>query len=187
MWSSRVLSKYGLIISVEGIQNRCARYILLSHPIKPIRISFDTGRGKYSPGEVELDCLRYFKTGRMHVLHVDLQSSVVAAIKVTLWASWQIRKLWVAHAPGMPGTLFPRPWVSDPNMHHDTCVTHVSWCMPGSLTNGFLWSRWLGKTFPAFPEHAQFYVSSKRPTWSGHEFRGITGQILCDRVKKPVG
>ena len=40
---------------------------------------------------------------------------------------------------------FPRHWfhwferkplVSDPGMHHDTCVTHVSWCMSGSLTSG---------------------------------------------------
>ena len=52
--------------------------------------------------------------------------------------------LWVAHAPGMPETLSPPPWVSDPYMHHCTCVTHVPWCMPGSLTSGFLWSRWRG-------------------------------------------
>ena len=49
-------------------------------------------------------------------------------------------KLRVAHTPGMPGTFSPPPWVSDPDMHHGTCVTHVRWCMPGSLTRGFLWS-----------------------------------------------
>ena len=49
----------------------------------------------------------------------------------------------------------PPPRFSDPDMHHGTCVTHVSWCMPGSLTNGFLWSRWQGKRFPAFPAHVQ--------------------------------
>ena len=54
-------------------------------------------------------------------------------------------KLWVAHAPGMLGTFSPPPRVSDPNMHHGTCVTHVSWRMPGSLTSGFFWSRWRGK------------------------------------------
>ena len=27
-------------------------------------------------------------------------------------------------------------------IHHGTCVTRVPWCMPGSLTCGFLWSRW---------------------------------------------
>ena len=38
-------------------------------------------------------------------------------------------KLRVAHAPGMPGTFSPPPRVSDPDMHHGTCVTHVPWCM----------------------------------------------------------
>ena len=28
-----------------------------------------------------------------------------------------------------------KPVVSDPNIHHDTCVTHVSGCMSGSLTS----------------------------------------------------
>ena len=54
-------------------------------------------------------------------------------------------KLRVAHAPGMPGTFCPPRRVSDPDMHHGTCVTHVPWCMPGSLTSGFLWSRWREK------------------------------------------
>ena len=54
-------------------------------------------------------------------------------------------KLRVVSAPAMPGTFFPPPQVSDSDMHHDTCVTHVPWCMPGSLTSGFLWSRWRGK------------------------------------------
>ena len=50
-------------------------------------------------------------------------------------------KLRVAHAAGMPGT-FPRhrlqrkPLVSYPGMHHGTCVTHLPWCMSGSLTRG---------------------------------------------------
>ena len=26
-------------------------------------------------------------------------------------------------------------------MHHGTYVTHVPWCMPGSLTSSFLWNR----------------------------------------------
>ena len=55
----------------------------------------------------------------------------------------------------MPGTFSPPPQVSDPDMHQGTCVTHVPWCMPGSLTSNFLWSRRRGKTFPAFPAHAQ--------------------------------
>ena len=70
------------------------------------------------------------------------------------WASCQIHKIAGAHAPGMPGTFSPSPQVSDPDMHHGTCVTHVPWCMPGSLTSGFLWNRRRGKTFPAFRAHA---------------------------------
>ena len=54
-------------------------------------------------------------------------------------------KLRVAHASGMPGTFSPSPWFSDPDRHHGTCVTHVQWWMPGSITSGFLWSRWRGK------------------------------------------
>ena len=39
--------------------------------------------------------------------------------------------------------------VSDPAMHHGTCVTHVPWCMSGLLTCG----GW--ETFPAFLAHVQ--------------------------------
>ena len=31
----------------------------------------------------------------------------------------------------------PPLWVSNPDMHHGTCVTYVPWCMSGSLTSGF--------------------------------------------------
>ena len=42
-----------------------------------------------------------------------------------------------------------KPLVSDPDMNHGTCVTHVPWFMSGSLTRGG------EETFPAFPTHAQ--------------------------------
>ena len=54
-------------------------------------------------------------------------------------------KLRVALAPGMRGTFSPTPLVSDLDLHPGTCVTHVPWCMPGSLTHGFLLSWWRGK------------------------------------------
>ena len=82
-------------------------------------------------------------------------------------------KLWVAHAPGMPGTFYPPPRVSDPGMHHGTCVTHVPWCMSGSLTSGFLWNRWRGKhsRHSRRMRNPQFDVSDKRPItpskWNG--------------------
>ena len=60
----------------------------------------------------------------------------------------------------MPGTL-----VSDPDMHHGTCLTYVPWCMPGSLTSGFLWNRRRGKRSPHSRRmrNPQFCVSGKRP------------------------
>ena len=50
-----------------------------------------------------------------------------------------------ADALGMPGTFSSLPRVSDPKMHHGTCVTHVSWCMPGLLPGGLPLSLWRGK------------------------------------------
>ena len=56
-------------------------------------------------------------------------------------ASARYVKLRVAHAPGMPGTFSPSLRVSDPDMHQGTCVAHAPWCIPESLTSGFLWSQ----------------------------------------------
>ena len=74
-------------------------------------------------------------------------------------------KFRVAHAPGIPGTFSPPPRVSDPDMHHGTFVTHVPGCMLGSLTSGFLWSRWRGKRsqHSRRMRNPQFYLSGKRP------------------------
>ena len=65
----------------------------------------------------------------------------------------------------MPGTFSPPRWVSDPNMHQGTCVTHVPWCMPGPLTSGFRWSRWRGKgcRHSRCMRNPQFHASGKRP------------------------
>ena len=74
--------------------------------------------------------IAFFSDIEIHVNHGPLARNV---------------KLWVAHARVLPGTFSPRLWVSDPDMHHGTCVTHVPWCMPGSLSSGFPWRRWWGK------------------------------------------
>ena len=61
---------------------------------------------------------------------------------LSLWASYQIRKIAGCACAGNAGNVFPRRrfqrklLVSDPGMHHSTCVTHVLWCMSGSLTCG---------------------------------------------------
>ena len=92
---------------------------------------------------------------RRQMIIANLKKGNRVNTTATAWASCQIRKIAGAHAPGMPGTFSPSPQVRDPDMHHGTCVTHVPWCMSGSLTCGFLWNRRRGKTFPAFPAHAQ--------------------------------
>ena len=69
------------------------------------------------------------------------------------WDSCQIRQIVGAHAPGMPGTFSPPPLLSNSDMHHGTCVRHIPWCMPGSLTRGFLWIRRRGKTPPGDFSH----------------------------------
>ena len=59
-----------------------------------------------------------------------------------------------------------RPLIRRPaDMHHRTCVMHVSWCMPGSLTSSFLWSWWRGKCswHSRRMRNPQFYVYGKRP------------------------
>ena len=46
-------------------------------------------------------------------------------------------QLRIEHALGMPGTFKTPPRVSDPDMHHGTCVTHVPWWISRSLSSGF--------------------------------------------------
>ena len=51
-----------------------------------------------------------------------------------------LRKIAGCACAGNAENVFPRhrlqrkPQISDPGMHHVTCVTHVPWCMSGSLT-----------------------------------------------------
>ena len=59
-----------------------------------------------------------------------------------VWASCQIRKIAGCACAVNAGNVSPRrglqrkPLVGDPGKHHSTCVTHVPWCMSGSLTRG---------------------------------------------------
>ena len=58
------------------------------------------------------------------------------------WASYQIRKIAGCACAGNARNVFSRrriqrkTQVSDPGMHHGTCVMHVPWCMSGLLTRG---------------------------------------------------
>ena len=81
------------------------------------------------------------------------------------WASYQIRKIAGCACAGNAGNVFScrrflrKPLVSDPGMHHGTCVTHVPWCMSGSLTCGDR------ENVPGIPGACApaIYVSGKRP------------------------
>ena len=84
-----------------------------------------------------------------------LTDAILTHNYVAIWPNWvnhsspmymyglltRYAKLQVALAPRMAGIFCAPPRVSDAGMHRGTCLTHVPWCMPGSLTNGFLWSR----------------------------------------------
>ena len=86
----------------------------------------------------------------------------------------------------MPGTFSPPPRESDSDKYHGTCVTHVQWCMAGSLTSCFLWSRWRGKRsrHSRRMRNTQFYVSGKRPmvkikqSWDSLIFRMRIRELL---------
>ena len=49
--------------------------------------------------------------------------------------------------------------------HHGVAIP--PWCMPGSLTSGFLWSRWRGKRsrYSRRMRNPRFCVSGKRPMY----------------------
>ena len=79
--------------------------------------------------------------------------------------------------------LFPRHrGFCNPDMHHGTCVTHVPWCIPGSLTIGFSWSRWRGKHswHSRRMRNPQFYVSGKR---SMEVSQSCTKQMISGNTK----
>ena len=77
----------------------------------------------------------------LNMLHVTVGLLYVKFVFST-WASYQIRKLAGCACAGNAGNVSPRRWlqrkplVSNPGMHHGTCVTHVPWGMSGLLTRG---------------------------------------------------
>ena len=73
------------------------------------------------------------------------RATIPCGIVIPHWPLTRYVNLRVAHAPRMRGTFSPPPRISDPDMHHGACVTHEPWCMPGSVTGGFLWNWWQGK------------------------------------------
>ena len=60
---------------------------------------------------------------------------------------------------------FPRRELAIPTCITARAVTHVPWCMPGSLTSDFLWSSWWGKRsrHSRLMHNPQIFVSGRRP------------------------
>ena len=74
---------------------------------------------------------------------ISMQADIADAFKdFSSWASYQIRIIAGCACAGNAGNVSPhrrfqrKQLVSDPGMPHGTCVTHVPWCMSGSLTCG---------------------------------------------------
>ena len=96
---------------------------------------------------LSVKCLVLYRDTLFHVLTIPC-----CICKHSLIGCWhgpltKYVKLRVAHAPGMTG------------------VTHVPWCMPGSLTFGFPLKLVVGKTLPAFPAHSQPATNLARGPW----------------------
>ena len=72
------------------------------------------------------------------VLHEEIPNSTSHK---NAWASCHIRNIVGCTCAMNAGKVFPRRRLQskqlacDPGMHHGTCVTHVPWCMSGSLTS----------------------------------------------------
>ena len=121
---------------------------------------------RWCRGKLTVICRRHFQCSELIRMRRFQDSGPINGHQGDIpWASYQIRKSAGCACAGNVGNVSPPPRISDLDMHHGTCVTHVPWCMPGSLTSGFLWSRWRGKRsrHSRCMRNPQFCVSGKRP------------------------
>ena len=94
------------------------------------------------------------------------------------WASYQIRKIAGCACAGNAGNISPRRrhlrkrLVSDPGMHHGTCVTHVPWCTSGPLIRGGRKKR----SRHSRRMRARDFAHLVRGPWYGNVY-GITGPL----------
>ena len=99
-----------------------------------------------------------FSSMKMYEFWLIFHRSLFLNVRFTMfqhwfrqWASYQIHIIAGCACAGNAGNVSPRrrfqrkQLVSDPGMHHGTCVTHVPWCMSGSRTRG------VGENVPGIP------------------------------------
>ena len=111
----------------KGLASFYQRHIIIFQTALNITVPFD--KQMIAKPALRLGYLKYININKWDVI-------------TNPWASYQIRKIAGCACARNAGNVFPRrpfqrkPLVSDPDMHHGTCVTHVPWCMSGSLTCG---------------------------------------------------
>ena len=113
---------------------------------------------------ISILCTFIFIAPVCSMLDVPVSMMSSESIGPTPWASCQIGKIVGCACAGNARDVFPANAVSR-FRHASRHVTHVPWCMPGSLTSGFLWSWWRRKRsrHSRRMRNPQFYVSGKRP------------------------
>ena len=92
-------------------------------------------------------------------------AALATITNIWTWASYKIREIVGCACAWNAANFFSCRWlqrkllVSDPGMHHGMCVTHVPWCMSGSLTRSG------GKNVPGIPGAIApaILLSGKRP------------------------
>ena len=114
--------------------------------------SMEFTRGNYYPRLIGILKLQHILTREFSLEYREILNIVAVSEKIyTAWASYHIHEIAGCACAGdarnvfLPTHLKGKPLVSNPGMHHGTCVTHVPWCMSGSLTRGG------GENIPGIP------------------------------------
>ena len=117
------------VLCVQKAPNRCLHYV----DIVSCSITFP------SPSPWHIDCPNV-----TIILNTDMlaENSAIPSAGTMFMGLLLHTYIWGLHMRREWRECFPhhrlqrKPLVSDPGMHHGTCVTHVPWCMSGTLTRG---------------------------------------------------
>ena len=124
-----------------GLGRLYCYYICMSEYLSGHNIRHPSGSNEVFTYPMNATEIR-FKLSFLSSSNRQTLASKQVRLRLSTWASYQIRKIAGCACARNAGNVFPRrrfqrkPLVSDPGMHHGTCVTHVPWCMSGSLTCG---------------------------------------------------
>ena len=108
-----------------------------------------------------------FSSGKMSYNQISWNLKAIRQVFEAVWSLWNLAAIWWFYHPisWIPDTqncglrmrrecrehyphhrLQRKPLVSNPSMHHGSCVTHVPWCMSASLTGSS------GEHVPSIPD-----------------------------------